>query len=257
LKDFFSYTAPNSVSIESTGVSLAEFDVTGGVLEVLTALAYAAGGYVFSVSQEYAVTFRKPALPDHVLYYTPERMAVQFGSSASELANIIVVQGHPFTGAVNHLYARGESIDTYGKATRFLTYFSLSRAEDAEKIADGLLDDLAYPTASGVVTIFRGATGYRVGDIIELRGAPIRRLDPPLAGEYAGRFSGKHIARIRGIVHRLSGKHVQTELYLSSPLRSVSDPISFITRSQESASSLFEFRLDEATVGLDMGFHLD
>ncbi len=65
------------------------------------------------------------------------------------------------------------------------------------------------------------------------------------------------MARVRQVTHRFSGRHVRTVVSLGSPLRSVDNPLAFITRSQEAATSLFEFRLDEATVGLDMGFHLD
>ena len=53
------------------------------------------------------------------------------------------------------------------------------------------------------------------------------------------------------------GRTVETTLSLGSPLRPVSAPLSYIVRSQESASTLFAFRLDDIRVGLDMGFLLD
>jgi len=59
------------------------------------------------------------------------------------------------------------------------------------------------------------------------------------------------------VEHRFSGREVSTRAWLTSPLRSMSNPLSFMVRGQEPATHLFQFRLDEATVGLDMGYHLD
>jgi hypothetical protein len=50
---------------------------------------------------------------------------------------------------------------------------------------------------------------------------------------------------------------VETVAALTSPLRSVDEPVGFMVRSQPGASTLFQFRLDDETVGLDLGYHLD
>ena len=62
---------------------------------------------------------------------------------------------------------------------------------------------------------------------------------------------------MKEITHEFRGRLVTTTAGLTSPLRSVDDPLSFIVREQASAESLFQFRLDEKTVGLDLGYHLD
>ena len=71
------------------------------------------------------------------------------------------------------------------------------------------------------------------------------------------RLSGAVVGRVDRIRHVLAGGKTETQVSLTSPLRSVHSPLSFMVRSQESATTLFEFRLDDAVVGLDVGFHLD
>lgn len=257
LKDFFSYTGAHTDSIASTGKYLAEFDVTAGVLEVLSALAYAAGSYVFDVDPEWAVRFRKPEMPDRVWYHDPLSMGVRLGVTARPLANHLVLLGNPFAGSVSKSYTRGDSIEEYGLHTRHFEYFSISRNEDADALAEGLLADLAYPEPAGEVTFYGGCADVRVGDLIELRGAPLFRYDRELDQEWDARFSGRIAGRVRRVTHRLVGPHATTAVTFTSPLRSVDDPCAFIVRSQPAASTLFEFRLDDGRVGFDMGFHLD
>ena len=257
LKDFFSYSGEHSDSITPTGKYLAEFDVTGGVLEVLGALAYAAGGFIFDVDPELAVRFRKPEAPDRVWYHDPLSMGVRLGVTARPLANHLVLLGNPFVGSISKSYTRGDSIDEYGLRTRHFEYFSISRIEDADALAEGLLADLAYPEPAGEVTFYGGCADVRVGDLIELRGTPLLRFDRELDQEWDARFSGRIAGRVRTVTHRLVGSHTTTTVTLTSPLRSVDDPCAFIVRSQPAASTLFEFRLDDGRVGFDMGFHLD
>lgn len=257
LKDFFSYAGAHADSIAPTGKYLAEFDVTGGILEVLSALAYAAGGFVFDVDAELAVRFCKPEAPDRVWYHDPLAMGVRLGVTARPLANHLVLIGNPFVGSISKSYTRGESIGEYGLHTRHFAYFSISRIEDADALAEGLLADLAYPEPSGEVVFYRGCADVRVGDLVELRGAPLLRYDRELDQEWDARFYGRIAGRVRSVKHRLVGPHVTTTVTLTSPLRSVDDPCAFIVRSQPAASTLFEFRLDDGRVGVDMGFHLD
>ncbi len=257
LKDFFSYTGIHTDSIENTESVLQEFSVNSGVLEALTALAYAAKGYVFSVDLEQGVKFHAPTHPDQVAFFSPTQMGVLWGARMSGMCNILYVDGNPLNGVVNSSYIRGESLDTYGAKARGLTYFALGSERDGEKLARGLLDDLAYPERVGTLRFFTGNAALQVGDLVEVRDGPLRRLDEALPEEWGGRFDSTLTGRVKEVRHRFSGKHVVTTAQLTSPLRSVDKPLSFMVRSQESASTLFEFRLDSEVVGLDMGFHLD
>jgi hypothetical protein len=257
LKEFFSYRGEVMDSIEETTAVLSEFDVDGGLFEVLTALAYAARGYIWSVSPEGAVTFREAQRPDNVAFFRRHRNGLTYGADGDSIANFLVIQGSPETGTLDKSYVIGDSADRFGLRARFLDYFSLNREEDADQLAAGLLDDLAYPEVIGEVVFFQGLADIDVGDLIEFRDGNLRRVDPPLDGEWDNRFDGRLIARIKEVTHRFTGRHVETKLRLTSPLRSVANPISFITRSQPPAGNLFQFRLDEEAVGLDLGYHLD
>ncbi|GMU91697.1 MAG: hypothetical protein AMXMBFR4_07550 [Candidatus Hydrogenedentota bacterium] len=257
LKDFFSYTGPHIDSIEEAASGLIVYDAAGGLLEVLSFLAYAAGGYVWSVDHDLSVRFTKADRPDHVWFFDPVAMGVQLGSKVDELANLIYFDGNPITGTVSKTYVRGESVDEYGATARSLKLFGISREEDADTFARGVLDDVAYPEPTGEVTFFRGKAGVRVGELVEVRGAPLRRLERELAGEWAGRFAGRLVGRVSEVRHRFSGARVSTRIRLTSPLRSVRDPLRFIVRSQPDESEVFQFRLDDAGAGLDGVHHLD
>ncbi|NUM54366.1 MAG: hypothetical protein HUU46_12030 [Candidatus Hydrogenedentes bacterium] len=257
LKDFYSYRGTSADSIEDAPTALIALDTSVGILEALTALAYAAGGYVWSVDEEMAVQFYKAVRPARVWYFDPVRIGVAYGANRTELANAIYFDGNPVSGAVSKTYARGESIDEYGFAARSLEYFGISREEDADKLAAGLLDDLSYPERVGSVEFFHGNAEVAAGDLIEVRGGPLQRSDRELEHEFGGRFAGKLIARVREVVHRFSGAHVSTRVELTSPLRSVAAPLSFMVRSQPIGSAVFQFRLDDAGVALDGVHHLD
>ncbi|MCC6795494.1 MAG: hypothetical protein IT366_10270 [Candidatus Hydrogenedentes bacterium] len=257
LKDFYSYTGLHSDSIESAPAGLIALDTSVGVLELLTALAYAAGGYVWTVNEALAVRFYKPARPDRVWFYDAVRMGVSLGANREGLANAIYFDGNPVSGSVSKTYARGESIDEYGFEGRALEHFGISREEDADKLVAGLLDDLPYPERKGLIEFFHGNADVAVGDLIEVRGAPLRRIDRELEHEWGGQFSGRLVGRVNEVVHRFSGAYVSTLVRLTSPLRSVTAPLSFMVRSQPSGSAVFQFRLDDAGVGLDGVHHLD
>jgi len=257
LKDFFSYAGVHGNSVEATGVSLSSFDVRGGALEVLTALAYGSGGFVFSVSPDLTVRFRRADTPDRVVFFDPAATGVQLGSDSSGLVNYLYFEGSPLGAMGEQTYSRSESIDEYGLRSGRLEYFSISHAKDAEKIAEGLLQDVAYPEPSGTVTFFRGMPDLEAGEIVEFRDGPLRRLERELGEEWGARFSGKLVGRVRKVRHRISGRQVTTTAFLSSPLRSVLGPMGFIVRGQDSPAEFFEFRLDDPLVGLDLGFHLD
>ncbi len=256
LKDFFSYTGPNSDSIESTPETLSFFDVRGGVYEVLTALACASGS-VWSISPDSAVTFRRAETIDRVVFHDPTQHALALGEEARSLANILHVDGNPFTTPFSKTYSNGDSIDHFGPHARTFEYFSISREDDADRIAGGLLDDLAWPTPLGEIVFLHGDARVRVGDLIEFRDGPVRRLDAAIPGAWGGRFGDKLVARVSEVTHLFRGRRVQTTARLTSPLRSVADPPGFIVRSQPAATTLFQFRLDEPLVGLDLGVHLD
>jgi len=257
LKDYFSYTGVNKDSIEDASATLVSFDVNNGIYEVLTALAYAAGGYTWHTDHQRAVTFRNTDAAHHVVFFDPVEVGIQLGSRSDQITNFLVVSGNPQSESVDEAYPRGESIDSYGLQTRFLDYFSLSVLDDANAIAPAMLDDIAYPEPQGAAVFFHGRNDIHVGDLIEFRGGDLRRLTQELDDEWGGRFQDRLVARIREVRHRITGRRVETTIALSSPLRSVDDPLTFITRSQPAARSLFQFRLDDGAVGLDLGFHLD
>lgn len=256
LKDFYSYTAPNTDSIAPASAVLTQLDLGVRIDEALTALAYAAGGYLWEIDPNDAVSFR-PASVDRVVFFDPLAMGIAFGADTESLVNILLIEPNPQSGLAADLYYRGESIDAYGKSTRFLEYFGLSAEADAQRLADGLLDDLAYPEPNGAVTFYGGRADLQVGRIVEIRGAPVRILDAGLPEAYGGRFDGKIAARIAALTHRFTGRYIETRAELASPLRSVADPLTFMVRSQPAATALYQFRLDAEAVGLDLGYHLD
>lgn len=257
LKDFYSYAGAHSDSVETANAVLAEFDVAGGVTEVLAALAYAAGGFVFEVSTDLSVRFRKPVRADSVYFYDPLTTGVQFGSDATALVNRLTVSGNPLAGPIDDTHEDEVSIARYGVREDTLDFFSLKNAGDAAHFAAGLLRDLAWPAPAGVLLRYAGDATLQPGQLLAFRGDAFRRIDP-LPGEAWGRaFSEEMIARVESVTHRLTGKMTRTEAVLTSPLRSVRNPLAFITRDQDSAARLFGLRLDEVLVGLDTSFHLD
>ena len=257
LKEFYSYVGPNSDSIEEVLSSLIAYDASAGALEVLTALAYAAGGYIWSVDESHRVRFYKAVRSARVWFYDPVTMGLALGATRAGLANAIYFDGNPISGTVSKTYSRSESIDEYGFEGRSLEHFGISREEDADKLVAGFLDDLPYPERTGQVIFFRGNAGVAVGDLIEVRGGPLRRIDRELAGEYGGRFRGRLMGCVREVRHRFAGPYVSTRVDLTSPLRSVAEPLSFMVRSQPSGAAVFQFRLDDTGVGLDGVHHLD
>ena len=139
----------------------------------------------------------------------------------------------------------------------FSAAISVKNASDGARIVEGALADLAWPAPSGTLMRYTGDATLYPGQIIALRGAPLRRLDPLPDEAWDGQFDEDLIARVETVTHKLTGRHAYTEATFTSPLRSVANPLSFIVRNQEPASRLFEFRLDDDRVGLDAGFHLD
>ncbi|MBI2424975.1 MAG: thermonuclease family protein [Candidatus Hydrogenedentes bacterium] len=257
LKDFFSYSAPAVDSVDASAVALDAFQAQGRIYEMLAGLAYLAEGCTFDVDTRACVRFRASDRVDHVVFYDPREHAVELAPRLEGVANYIVVEGHPFQGNVRKSYVQSGSIEAYGFRGRSLPYFALSTEADADRLAAGLLADVAYPEMTGGIRFFHGHAGVRVGDAIELRGAPLHEIAPRLATHWGGRFPDRMVARVCEVTYRLTGRQVETEVRFTSLLRSVANPLSYLIRSQENASRLFEFRLDDAGVGLDSGFHLD
>lgn len=257
LKDFYSYAGASRASVAACGVTLSALDLDGGVMEALTALSYAAGGYAWSIDPGLTVRFGSAARADWVFDFDPLTMAVAIGADAASLCNTLYFSGNPTEGALEKTYRRYASQDAYGVRIGRADYFSIHTAPDADKLATGLLDDLAYPAVCGYVQFYRGKAGLEVGELLELRGAPLCRLGPVVAGEWGERFGDRLVGRISGVTHRLVGREVITTAFLSSPLRSVENPLSVLVRGQESLTRLYQFRLDEEAIGLDMGYHVD
>lgn len=257
LKEYYSYRGPASDSIAPAPARLRAFDTEAGVLEAVAALAYAAGGYTFSVAPDGAVHFGPVGTAAaRVIPFDPVRVGVQLGTEGEHLANALIVEGHPVTGQVRATYTDGPSIQRHGWQARRLALFSLSFVEDAERLARGLLDDLAHPAPVGAVTFLHGDAAVAIGAVLEVRGAALRALDPPLPEAWGGRLEGRLVGRVTEVVHRFQGEAVRTTAVLGSPLRSVANPLAFLVRSQPDPADLYLFRLDNEGVGLDAGFRL-
>ena len=257
LKDFFSYTGVYADSVAACDVVAGAFEARGGVLEVIAALSAMGDGYVFHVDNERAVHFRPGDTVDQVVTFDPVIAGVELGRDTEGLVNLLRIQGDPMNGGVDGLHAAGDSIDRFGVAFRFFPYFALSQAADAERLADGLLKDLAWPCRAGRAIFHQGVSGIAPGMLLEFRGAPLKEFDGDLAAAWGAEFSERLVGRAARVIYRLAGESVETQVDLTSPYRSVASPLSFITRSQDSLSAFFQFRLDDASIGLDTGFHLD
>ncbi|MBX7259074.1 MAG: thermonuclease family protein [Candidatus Hydrogenedentes bacterium] len=257
LKDFYSYAGQHSDSIEPIAETITGFDAGGPVLESIAALAYAAGGCTWFVDTDLTIHFRRQTYPDRVWFYNPVEFGVTLGSDASALANAITIETNPVVSALVKSYPREDSINEYGEQSTYLEYFGISREDDADKLASGLLDDVSYPNPDGTIVFYHGNPEVRVGELVEIRGAPVRRVERKAVHEWGNRFDGRIVGRVREVTHRFCGETVTTRVALTSPLRSVADPLAFIIRSQPSKRALFQFRLDDLAVGLDMGYHLD
>jgi len=257
LKEYYSYDRVARDSIAATPVALARYDVNNGLYEILTALAYAAGGFVWTVDNDGAVFFRAASEIDRVVFFDRRDHALTLGSDSDSVVNMIVLFGNPIGAPLEQSYARPGSVEELGERRERLELFSIAQPDDADALAAALLDDLAYPAPDGEIVFHQGQSGIGVGDLLEFRDAEIRRLDRRVDGEWGDRFFGRHVARVKSVTHEFRGRIVTTTLAFTSPLRSVDDPLRFIVRGQPPADVLFQFRLDDEAVGLDLGYHLD
>ncbi len=257
LKEYYSYAGENTDSVETTEVALSNLDLHNGIHEVLTLLAYAAGGYVWSIDQTEAVTFRKVVVPDRVIFYDPKKHVVSLRTDSGGLANRIYLLGNPVGGQFEKSYKNDASVDEFALKSHTLELFSVSQEQDADVIVSGLLDDVAYPAPCGVLTFVQGDAEIQPGNIVELRGIDVRRITRRVEGEHGDLFPERHVFRVARKETFIRNERVETRCYLAPVIRSVDDPLSFIVKSQPHADTFFQFRLDDAAVGLDMGFHLD
>ncbi len=257
LKEYYSYVGSNMDSVETTNASFSDLDLHNGIYEILTLLAYAAGGYVWSIDQNEAVTFRQVVVPDRVIFYDPKRHAVSLRSDSSGVVNRIQLLGNPLGGQFEKSYTNASSAEEFGLREHTMELFSVSREQDADAIVSGLLDDVAYPEQCGVLTFLAGDAAIDPGEIVEIRGGGIERITRRVSGEYGDLFPGRNVFRVARKETLIRNERVETRCYLAPVIRSVADPLRFIVRSQPSARTFFQFRLDDEAVGLDMGYHLD
>jgi hypothetical protein len=257
LKEYFSYVGPAADSVKSTDVYLSAMDFENGIFGVLTMLAYAAG-YVWRITVDGAVHFNAPDRPAAVWHYGIHRGAVSFRSDSRPVVNTIYLSGNPLSGLFKKTYTRTDSIDEFGTKSRSAPVYFLSVGADADKMAPNMLDDLAYPTPEGTLTDYGGnLAGLSVGELIEVRGGGVRRLTRELPGEWGGRFPGRHVFAVSRKTILVRNDRVDVKFNLTSPLRSVESPLTFMTRNQPAAANLYEFRLDADSVGLDFNYHID
>ncbi len=256
LKEYFSYARTCTDSIDAVPETLTALEADHGAFDLLTALAYA-GGCVWSIEPGGAVHFRRANACGHVLLYDPVSTGALLSSDGEAVVNAIYFQGNPILGPVEKTYVRGASADALGYRGRALKHFGIAHESDADLLVQGILDDIAYPEAAGCITLHHGCNAIGVGGLIEIRGAPVRRLEPVMDGEWGGRFAGRLVRRVNRVTHRFSGRAVTTTLGCTSPLRSAGNPLRCMTQHQGSEASLYQFRLDDAVVGFDSGYHLD
>ena len=257
LKDYYSYEKPSKDSIDAITETLSALDVDSGIFNVLTALAYAANGCVWSLGVDGCVSFRRIVAPSRVMFYDPLLTRIGLGSDSREMTNILYFGGNPTTGGFSKTYQRNDSINEYGAHTARLDYYAITLPVDADKLAQGLLNDLAYPEPCGVIELYAGDPHVQTGDIVEVRDAPLRRLERRMEGEWNNLFGDRLVGRVRQVTHRFSGRAMSTTLLLTSPLRSVANPLGVMVSKQEKTVTLFGFRLDDQKVALDLGYHLD
>ena len=257
LKEFYSYAGAHGDSVDRTEATLNAFEAQGGALEALTALAYAAGGWVFRVEPDWSVRFRNADTVDAAVYYDPEQMSVQYGGETARLVNVLSLSGHPLFHPEERAYQRENSVAAYGKTGHALGCFAFTDGQDLDQFAAALMDDLAYPAVTGSITFFHGNGAVRVGDLLELRGGPLREWGERLEDAWGGRYADRLVGRVRSVTHRFAGRYLETAVSLASPLRSVDDPAAFMVRQQPSPEQFFAFRVDDGMVGLDLSYHLD
>jgi hypothetical protein len=256
LKDFYSYATGCADSIEEVTEALSSYDAGQGVFETLTTLTYMAGGYTWSMDENSAVFFKRLEYPDRIVYFDPLKVSVSLGSDSGELANTIRFWGNPAVEGPEKDYLREASIEEYGSYTSQVLHYGLAEESDADRLVEGLLDDVAYPVPCGNLSFFHGEPGIRVGDLVEVCGVPLRRLDQEVDGEWAGLFPQRLVGRVKAVTHRFSGREVSTSLAFTSPFRSVENPLAAVGQTQDVAGRLYQFRLDDEDVGLDGRFCL-
>lgn len=257
LKDYFSYTCPSASTVDLSPTLVSQLDFSGNVYELLTMAASMAGGFAWHVDARGTVHFRDVNRIDRVLFHDPVLRGVTLGSRSDDVVNVIHFGGNPNFSTLETTYARTPSVAVFDAQARDLRVYAIVQESDADLLAEGLLDDVAYPATDGEIVFHHGDFGLRVGDLVEVRGAPFRRLEDVIDGAWGGLHEGELVGRVREVTHRFMGKRVETRARLGPPLRSVSNPVSYITRSQPREAALFQFRLDDDDVGVDLGYHLD
>lgn len=255
LKDFASYGGPSedSIALGDAGFSWTQFD--GPLHDVLTALAYGSGGYAWGLSPEGTVWMRPVETVDRVVFYDPVVVGVVLGAQSAGVVNVLGVRTNPDRSSVRVEDRREPSVLAFEEERCELDAFWLDARSDAERFARTLLDEAAYPATAGEVYWFHGAPDMRVGELVELRGAPIERLSLELEGEWGGRFAGKHVARVRRVTHRIAGQRLETTAVWTSPMRSVGDPVEAVRRAQAAEAAYRLLGLDGAA-SLDEAFEL-
>jgi hypothetical protein len=256
LKEFLSYSGRQADSISASAEVVGEFAAMGGLYESVAALAYLAGGFVWSVDERGRLGFQRGDAVDRVLFFDATRMGVRTGA-ADVRANELLMHGGDALGAPGTAAARESSVRRYGRRGVELKYFSLARPEDAARLLEGLLDDLAYPATLGAVRAYDVDPQWTRGELLELRGAALRDVHEPLPDAWGGRLANRRVGRIQALRYEAAGRRMTIEAELGPPLRAVRDPLAFIAGGQPAPEMVRALRLDDEEAGLDAGYHLD
>ncbi len=241
----------------ASGPRIGRFEAAGSVYGAMTLLAYGASGWAWSVDPMGQVRFRPAEQPDRVIMPEARGLVVRPERTTRGVVNTLTVAGHPLLDAVGVTATRPTSVAAYGPAEDRIEVFALPRAADRQQFAEGLLDDLAYADVADRIDAPHGYLAVEVGDLVALRGSGVADTFPQLAGQWGDRFDGEQVGRVRTVRHRIRGVRLETALTLMPPLRSVTNPLAVIRRSQPAAGAYFQFGLDDPAVGLDSGRHLD
>lgn len=257
LKDFYSYRGVQVDTIAEVVQVVVDAETDGGLFPWLSALGYIAGGYGWSVDRLGCVTFRALNTVDRVVFFDPVHHALEWTTDSESIRNVIHFIGNLNTSGLAKTYTNSESIDAFGYLSTEFYFPVITQEVDADALCAGLLEDVAYPEILGTLTFHHGDATVRVGDLLELRNGPIRRLTPAIQGEWGDRFKGQHVGRVRTVTHNIEGSHVSTSVTLGSPFRSQSIPIDAMGKVFAKEEALYALHLDNTQTGIDETAHLD
>jgi endonuclease YncB( thermonuclease family) len=256
IKDYFSYAGSTRASLDPNPTPVANFVFEGELDTALLMLGYV-GRCAVTFDPSGVVRIRDAGHLDRVVYYDPRRHSLRFGAARTPLANYLVMHTAPYPEEPPSTYARADSIEAYGVSAAHIAGWAFTEAADRDAFAEGLLNDVAYRSLDAELTCYTLETGIRVGELIEIRGAPLKRLHGRPVGEWMPGGRSALVGRVYRATYRFYGDRVETRFQLISPLRSVPDPLTVLRFGAGISTPSGALGLDDPTLGLDIPVHLD